>query len=322
MPTLRQDDAGSDEIERGRGMAAEKRAGSILYHDTHIGIWEDDVNEEKFMPIFRGIVRYLRRRGFVVTTDPITDKNFPVLKKKTRIGAKGALEFHLRLSGRHAEIEFFQNINFVNSNGGRYDFDRYEKMPYLIKKSFLNEASRLIDFLMKNYGYTYGRHLEDHPGPTLQRILLCHRGLLDPLERFNKGWTAERFRRDETGWPCVEEYESSYNRCRDREGVPLRNGMVRYFRGDDGYLRRGKVYTNMNSMWQVVYGPRPKDTTYLSSGALFSLQPTDKHGRVVKEEKGDRKRKEALQEAIRAMAFERAAVLRDVIYGKNNAEAA
>lgn len=99
----------------------------------------------------------------------------------------------------------------------------------------------------------------------------------NPLRQFNERWGADRFVRDETGWPAFSEY-SDYGRNLDRDKRPLRNGETRYFRDYHGHLQRGTVYTNMNSMWMVVYGG---SVTYVGGWELFSCERPDLEPRRV-----------------------------------------
>ncbi len=290
------------------------RDAKLYIRGTAVEVWEKNVNEPEFSAAVYGpIIRYLRARGFNVRKDPDTKKHYPSLQNRRHCAKKGDLEAYLECSGRCVKVEFFQSIVIENSHGGRYDFDKYEKMPYLVQKAFLLEAGLLCKWLEKEYGYT------DGPGNTQgwQHVLTCLVGIdpvSDPLRRFNDMWEANRFVRDETGWPVPKEYDHGSNR--DREGVPLRNGMFRYFRDRSGYLKRGVIYTNMNCMWQVVYGPGRQDTTWVSCWQLFTLQPEDNLRREIPKEKREARLKQELTNAVNAMWFERAAVLRDIISGE------
>lgn len=293
------------------------RDGEIALHDTHIGIWEEVVNEDDYKQVYDKIIRHFRSRGFKVFRCPEAKKHYRCISHKTHKGRIGDLELGMRLRGRHIEVEFFQNINRENPNGGQYDFDKFNRMPYLMQKKFVVEASHLIDMLIEAFGYRFGKKLSYSPdgAKTSQRIVDAIRGIhatKDPLLDFNNRWTPTRFKRDESGWPIPSEFDYGYNK--DREGIPLRNGMVRYFRDRKGYLRRAVVYTNMNSMWHAVYGPGWTDHTYLSCNRLFSLQPTDKFGRWFSCEQRKRKQEKVLKKAIAEMNFEKAAILRDLIY--------
>lgn len=174
-------------------------------------------------------------------------------------------------------------------------------------------------------GYALGKgfDLTTEGAPFLLRVLRACEGESagtrradDPLRTFNDGWTAERFERDETGWPTVKEYDHDGRNC-DRDKVSLRNGQTRYFRDDRGRLQRGTVYTNMNSMWMVVFGG---SVTYMSGCYLFSCERPDLEPRRVMPGQKERLRDE-LAKAVAASNFRRVEVLARVLRGFSDAKA-
>ena len=70
--------------------------------------------------------------------------------------------------------------------------------------------------------------------------------------------------------------QPSYN-GRDRDGKTLRNGEIKYFRYYDGYLRRGRIYHNINNMWWVI--ANKTEVRNVACFELFDLTPEDKRGR-------------------------------------------
>lgn len=289
------------------------RNGTLNLHDTSVMVWEENVDEkEMHKAVYAPLIKLLRSLGFSIYRDPETIKYYRCLSWNRHSGRKGDLEVRVKLSGRCFKIEFFQNLNFENKNGGRYDFDKFEKMPYLMKKRFLIEASTIISYLHQAHGYQYGKNLE---GDSVSHIIKALRGInraTEALKGFNDQWGAGRFKRDETGWPEVSEYD--YGSNKDREGINLRNGMTRWIRDRKGYLKRGVIYTNMNQMWQIIYGPGGGDTTWVSGRDLFTLQPNDCRRRYFPTEHRKSKLEKQLSLAINVMNFERAAVIRDLIY--------
>lgn len=291
------------------------RNGKLHLHDTTISIWENHVDEKQMhRAVYGPLVKFLRSRGFRMCRDPHTVKHYRCISWNYHVGKKGNLEVKVDISGRHLQVVFFQNVNFENKNGGRYDFDKFEKMPYLMQKMFIKEASALLYHLQGSHGYEYGKNIG---GCSYGQVINSLRGInrsKNPLKGFNDTWGDDRFARDETGWPTVSEYDHGYNK--DREGVPLRNGMVRWIRGFNGYLKRGVIYTNMNDMWQVVYGPGERDTTWVHCRELFTLQSSDIRRRYFPKNHKKKKINEELAVAVKQMNFERAAILRDLINGE------
>jgi len=291
-----------------------KRNGMLSIHDTSINVWEEQVNEEDMMrQVYSPLIRFLRTRGFLIRRDPYIMKHFRILSQRHHAGRIDDLEVKVELSGRCLKVEFFQNLNFENSNGGQYDFDKFKKMPYLMQKRFALEASAIMAHLSSHHRYSLSKNVI---GISPFDIISSIRGFSraqEPLRGFNDTWGADRFERDETGWPVSSSYDHGYNK--DREGIPLRNGMQRWFRGRDGYLRFGIIYTNMNEMWQIVYGPGRNDTTWASGRELFSLQPEDCRRRYFHKETRERKLSVALEKAVKEMSYERAAAMREALYG-------
>jgi hypothetical protein len=289
-----------------------KRSGEITHHDTGLGIWEEGVNEKEFMSVVQGpLIRYFRTRGFSIHRDPDTKKHYRTISDRHHRGKKGNLELQIKVCGRHIEITFFQSIVFKNQNGGQYDFHKYDKMPYLIKKQWLKEASAVLDYLVTTHGYTYGKGLTGHSPTDLLVSLAGIHPTKEPLKRFNEMWGEKRFKRDETGWPVQAELSHYYNV--DREGIPLSTGMFRWWRDRKGYLRRGTIYTNMNSMWQLVYGPGRGDTTWMSAMDLFTLQPEDVRRRWFPPDKIRDALEKEKDKAVKEERFEKAAIIRDLL---------
>lgn len=291
------------------------RTGRINVGNASVSVWEDSVDEDSFMPVYGSLVKHLRSRGFRVVKDPEVKKRSPCISIRYHYAKKGDLEAVLHLSGRVIEIEFFQNIaNVKNSNGGRYDLDRFERMPYLLKKQFILESAKIVDFMVVAYGYELGNKLSNGKS-TVTRIIMGMQGInkaTHPLESFNHQWGADRFQRDESGWPVASSYDNcGYNK--DRDGVPLRNGMTRYHRDKKGYLRKGVVYTNMNTMWQLIFGKGRNDCTWVSCWELFSMQPGESFRKSIATDKQINRLEAVLGGLVIDQNFERAILVRNKI---------
>lgn len=95
----------------------------------------------------------MEKRGWEVKTDQRILKEYPILANDHFEGRKGDLKFKASKYPAGFKIEFYQDINFKNSNGGYYDFNKFEKMPYLIKLRFLVEKKYMIK-LLEEEGYS------------------------------------------------------------------------------------------------------------------------------------------------------------------------
>ena len=257
-----------------------RRTGEIRQHDTHLSVWEDGVDEKAMRRVLRGMLARLAARGWRIERDPTVLKNYPVIADRYWVGRKGDLQMCADTMGRTCKIEFFQDVlrpKDPNSNGGRYDFDKFKGMPRHLRLMFCVEVAAVIHKLL-SYGYHVQESFVDRIGSRSlpHAVLLTAQGMdpaADPLAYFNARWKmgqGERFERDASGWPTEKEYGASYNT--DRDKLPIRNGEVRYFRGHDGYLRRGTVFTNMNTGWSVVHGGT---VSYVTCSDLFHCARPD-----------------------------------------------
>lgn len=120
-----------------------------LYGDTAYCWKGDAVTEttEKIEKLYLNICEHFKRRGFKVGRDEEAFKNYPSISKGCKYGFKNGLEFKSKPTGAGFVFNFYQNIFFENPNGGEFDFNKYEKMPYRLKLTYRNEMLRLAKFL-------------------------------------------------------------------------------------------------------------------------------------------------------------------------------
>lgn len=252
---------------------------------------------------FNRVIQELEAKGFKFGKDPWIDSRWPSLNKSRRLGQRatpvGDLFVKTEVNPISCEFEFFQEVVTENRSGGRFDFDKRRKMPYLIGKAF-EVALRAARAHLVERGFTEVTKLET-PLP-------------DPLAYFNDRWDSEgdrkrgvhRFRRDESGWPEASEL-TYHGRC---DGAPiLEQGSTWYYRDFGGHLMRGQVYGGINGMWTVVYGPGRADFTTKSRHELFQCSPSAVPRRL--HPRAEKRLEEELAKSVTAENFERAIVLRD-----------
>lgn len=303
------------------------RAGTIHFYDASLAVWEDGTPpkgqscglDEKWehqfkRDVFARIVQQLNRLGWtcIIPADMVTlyGRGFA---RDYRDCTKGDLQARLKISGRRIDLEMFQDVqNVSNPNGGRYDFDKAERMTYLQRLEMDRTRCRIRDYLCNVFtGYEFYPPKISSPNP-------------DPLAYFNDSWDGEyekrrgthRFDRGADGWPSDAELASW--RREDKDRTPLNHGDIRWLRDRKGRLLRGRVYGGINGMWMFVYGPGQRDFTRDSANRFFTYQP----GMPRKLVDADVRRKRLeheLQKATNAMNFERAAVLRDILFPGNPA---
>lgn len=254
---------------------------------------------------FNRLLRVLESKGFIVTRDPGIEQYYPSLGRHHRVGSRptpsGDLWFHAETYATGCKVEFYQDVVTVNQNGGRYDFDRRDKMPYLIGRAY--EAAMRAACA----------HLLDRGFADVTQAISP---VADPLGYFNQRWDSEwdraagrhRFKRGEDGWPIASELNS--NQVSDTNPLPAQ-GSVWYYRDRGGRLARGRVYGGINGMWTVVYGPRPNDFTHKARFELFQCHPAAEPRRVVPAKRGIDRLTRELRAAVETENFERAIVLRD-----------
>lgn len=224
--------------------------------------------------LFHRTMNFLTSIGFTVTKDPRIERDYKILSKDHRYGRKGDLEFKAERYPAGFKIEFYQNVVHENKCGGEYDFDKFEKMPYLIKKQFLLVCKKLREFFT-GLGYAEKTKIEaqtaeekvkkdfvesfHHQPKDMNFDLLSYDGLTSTMP------------------PSSYAYE-----FHDRDEKVLRNGEIKYFRDYNGYLCRGKIYHRLNNMFWIILNQR--ETAIRADFELFDLHDSDSRGRVSKKE--------------------------------------
>jgi hypothetical protein len=236
------------------------------------------------------------KRGFDVFKDERIEKHYKSLSNTHRQGKKADLEFKSDIYGNGFKIEFYQNIVFDNPHGGQYDFDKFNKMPYLIKKSFLNEIYHIKRFFTEH-------NVTDNSDGLLKT---AEEKVLKHIREYRQFHHKDQFEslQESIGHSPNE----TYNHL-DQDKKQLFNGQVKYFRDSKGYLQRGTVYHHINNMWWVI--TNRFDYRNLGSGQLFDCSPSQLNR---KEHPRRSKKLETLKtEATKEENYEQAIVYRDIL---------
>lgn len=241
---------------------------SISLDSCSIHLHNKSDSRDGHYPILYRVLNLMKNRGFEVGRDPDIMRNYKILNKDHWYGRKGDLEFKAERYPAGFGFHFFQNIVIENPHGGYYDFDKYKKMPYLIKLTFRNEARHIkafleelgcIDVSKPVYKLAKDRIKQDfvdcwhHPQKSMDEFELQD---LD-------GQTAD----------------SAYNRT-DKDGRVIYNGQIKYFRDRKGRLLRGKVYHNINNMWWVILNDF--EYTNMADFELFDLTIENNTRKVIR----------------------------------------
>ncbi len=307
-------------------MSAPSRTGVVSFGDACVSIWEEpgaplswgNTWEPAFKrDVFARIVQTLNRLGWTCTMPPVDPHSVKAYggnverrsRERQRFCVKGDLKADLNLSGRCIEFQMFQSVNCPTrpDHEGRYESNKEACMPYVLRLEMERTRRRIRDYLCNVFdGYAFQPPKIVSPNP-------------DPLAYFNSGWDGEyerkrgthRFERDASGWPSDREL-SSWSRT-DQDGARLEHGSIRYARDHKGRLLRGRVYGGINGMWMLVYGPGRRDHMHETAATLFTLAQGMPRKQVPAYVRLKRLQGE-LDKAVKAMNFERAAVLRDILH--------
>lgn len=291
-------------------MAQINRTGTVSFHDASINIWEEPEGrvlgewERQFKKdVFLRMAQQLRRLGWHTEVPADMVETYGQrFAENHRYCRKGDLQGLLDLSGRHIEFQMWQDVaNVSNSNGGRYDFDKEQRMPYLLRLEMQRTRNRLSRYLCNVFaGYAFSSCRKD--GRSEKR----GSGALTAMQYVQACWASSSHFKGDTST-----YEiSDYNR-KSADGQLIQHGQHVYFPDRKGRMCTGTAYYNINNMWWVVSGKY--GVTNEASFYLFANNPGCL--RVKRNERLRRKRLEGeLSKAIKAMDFKRAQVLKEILF--------
>ncbi|MGN0996534.1 MAG: hypothetical protein ACI4PG_06475 [Candidatus Ventricola sp.] len=215
---------------------------------------------------FHRTMNYMRSMGYSVEKDPEVLKRFRSIAYCHWYGRKGDLEFHAEFYPAGFKIEFFQNVHFVNGNGGRYDFDKWDKMPYSIRLEMINTMRHIREF----FG---GFQLKDVSEPVYDDAeSKVKKRFVESCHHPQKSMDFDLHDLDGTKG-C--KYSDQNNL--DRDGKEILNGQIKYTRDDHGYLVRGRVYYDLNMNWLIIFNQ--SELSFRPCWDLFDLNDSDVRGR-------------------------------------------
>lgn len=276
----------------------EKEDDRYFIYDATVNVWMDRtkyVQWTKERPMLKALVRFFRKNKFTVRMDVSMKKHYGAIYRNYYVGRHGDLQVRFNQSGMHTEINFFQDINHENQHGGRYDFDRESKMPYLVKLRYrwiLQRLCRLLDDM------SY-RHVP--PAPPRSQGLAW---IIYQRDKDFKGRWAETGNREYIG--DFTEGISRYNRT-DGDGKLLTEGEFRCTRDYSGHLICGTVYYHLNNMWYLVAGGRLVVNN--SCGDFFEWRP-DLKRRDFRASTKKNRIDAALVKAVKAEEYNRAVIIK------------
>lgn len=267
---------------------------AVRIHDASIGIWQDDPNDTSFRSdIYAVLIRQMRDRGWSIKADPKIRSRYRCLNANHRKGARGTLGCEIQLTGRVVQVEFWSTTAAQdNRHGRRYDFGRMARMSHLDGLRVELEFKRIARWLETLAPIKLTRSSDDH---------------LTPMQQIEKRY-AESWHTDKAlGRP---HWGQDYNR-KSADGALLEHGQTVWFADRHGRIVRGTAFYNINSMWWVVAGGELRNQ---SCHELYTQAPANL--RIKRNERRRRTRLEKeLALAVQRMAFDRAAVLKRILFG-------
>lgn len=287
-------------------MSAPNRSGIIRFNDASLSIWEEPAKvepvwEQQFKrDVFARIVQQLNRIGWTCVVPDDMVKQYSVrFARKYRYCRKGDLEAQLSISGRCITLDMWQNVaNVENRNGGKYDFDKEARMPYLLRLEMERTRRRLRRYLCNIFGGYRFEPGRPERGPNGLTALQ---------------WVEQDVRRcwhydENTGRRAGE--GRPYNN-KSAEGLQVVHGSRVWFADPKGRMLTGTAYYNINNMWWVISGRY--GLWNVASFEIYTLQPGDLRTKRNAALRRDRLKRQ-LDAAVKTMSFERAAVLRDILH--------
>lgn len=297
------------------------RTGTVCFGGASINIWEEGLSaaraaggyageqawERQFKrDVFARIVQTLNRLGWTCTMPPIDPHSVKQYggdvarwsAERHRVCSKGDLKAELETSGRCIKLEMWQDVTpSENRNGGRYDFNKEDRMPYVLRLEMERTRRRIRDYLCNVFaGYAFK---ESKPKLGFNGVTA--------LEH------AARARRESGHYvPALDRARiSNGGGDRSADGYQLENGTPVYAISYEGRVITGIAFYSLNGNWQIVTGRY--GLTYVWHSQIYVKCP----GNVRMKRNADQRRKRLeaeLAKAVKSMQFERAAQLRDILF--------
>lgn len=236
---------------------------------------------------FASIKRTMKKAGYIFRQDVTVAKS---IRRGHFAGYKDDVHFVCDVSPIGIKLEFYEDVIRDNKCGGRYHFDKMEKMPYLrrMKVRLIHEklAARL-----EILGFTDSTPITSK---SAYAFVLQDRADLIAFQ-------GEKFYENPVYW--------TYGNSEDADKRTIIEGQVKYFRDWSGHLLRGEVWHHINNMWWVIVNK--SEVHNIASFELFDYDPA-RHPR--KESKDPLPRMERkLSRLVERQEFEKCGALRDAI---------
>ncbi len=297
------------------------REGVIHFGDGSISVWEEGIPntshaardswEKRFKrEVFARFVQTLHRVGWTVTMPEIKAHDVKHYggnvarwaAERRRECAKGGLAGELTVNGRVVEFKMWQTVlPSDNPNGPRYDFDKEARMPYLLRLEMERTRRRIRDYLLGVFtGYTFAPPRDPEMGLMGMTALEKARH-----NRMTSGHYRPELDRAEISMPSS---------AIAADGGTIEHGARVWALDHKGRIITGTAFYSLNGNWQIVTGKYGLTTCH--TGRIFTQQPEALRVKRNSRERRGRLERE-LAKATKAMDFERAAILRDILFPRD-----
>lgn len=301
------------------------RVGTINFGDASLSIWEDGIANARASgghnaaqqwelqfkrDVFARIVQQLNRLGWVCRMPEINPHDIEHYggnvarwsAERKRFCIKGDLQGFLDMSGRTIKFETWQSINTPtrSDHGGKYEPNKEAVMPYVLWLEMERTRRRIRDYLCNVFsGYKF-----EPPAPKMGVNGVTAMEYAAHSRRTSGHYVAELDR----ARICNTGYDKS------ADGHQLENGTRVYAMLRNGRMVTGTAFYSLNGNWQIVTGRYGLE--YVWHKQIWVESPGNLR---TKRDTGDRRKRleGELAKAVKAMNFERAAILRDILFPKN-----
>lgn len=264
---------------------------SYRIYDSTINIRSEVPRSDDFFAhdkeTLASLKRTMKKAGYVFRQDVTVAK---IIRRCHFAGHKDDVHFTCEVSPCGIKIEFYEDVVRDNKSGGRYHFDKMDKMPYLrrLKVKLIHEklAARL-----ELLGF-----VDDTPigSDRAAAWVLQERASLIAFQ-------GEKFYENPVYW--------IYGNSTDADGREIVEGQIKYFRDWSGHLLRGEAWHHINNMWWVIL--HKGEVQNVAAFDLFDYDPS-RHPRKKSRDPLPRMERK-LRKLVEREEFEKCSGLRDAI---------
>jgi hypothetical protein len=298
-------------------MAQIERSGKITKSEASLHILEEgrpsDFREGEAWEhiyknqVFKRVVWMLNQLGWTLTmpeVEPYAKKAYGKYAiesaRRKRFCQKGDLKADLEMSHQSIELKFFQSLNTPDraDHEGRYQNDKELHMTYMMRLEMERTRNRITTYLCNVFtGYQVEQEYRPKVGPKGITALEWKDMEIRRSGHFVEALGHARIhcKRSETG----------------RDGGTIVHGATVWFRDwRTKRVFRGTAFYSLNDSWKIIYGKYAYTVCQIQD--IYTKPPETL--RIRCERARASRLKSEISTAVKAMNYERAAKLRDILY--------